>query len=726
MRIFNVIDCESPKRKRAMLRLRFFSLCAVLLLASQAAGRTEFHLGGVDGVPWQTALSEDSPGAYLIFDTNGELVGQLPINSVPQETGADTLIDYEGTSIQPRFIDPTINLALADPETEETKAVLPFSGGEVSVTYGIYGTSTYLCLFAGQYAPFSKKMLDGDPVTSMFYGFEQHPDKAPGVGAGPFFSEGIIFDFKADLPINRIRFYPRLGQEEDALLIEDFSEPVFDTEKFGEISFVDNFVKWFDIYTGDNSITAFSNGPCSRVAGKRWIIKNDPELTLLHSTRENLDLVTDLRFPTQAIRYMMLQVYPLRDWEIAEFEIYGEGYVKETTYIAQILDFGKPISWGKIRWDCDAPKGTRVEIRTRTGNTPDPNLYFAPNVNGDLEQITLAEYMKLDALARLPVVYDVENWSFWSPPYDFKAGLQDESQEPAAWEDGTPLLSPGPSRYIQVAMKFFSAPFDGPKMEQISLQFGEVPSAQEIVGEIWPIEVESFSPSTFTYVVLPTFRADDAGFDRLEILTHTRVDAVSSVMLDGVEVDREAYPTEILDDRIVVAFPALVGEKDSFKQLEVIFDAPVLRFGTEFSSWVFNSDDPDKIKQQVNAGNASFRFSGDLLSVKTPVGGDLLVDAEIGPNPFTPNGDGVNDLLGFSYKLREVSADRPVSVSIFDLAGRLVVELPPILSRSGEFRQEWDGRGVDGELVPPGTYIYKLALDVEENHERMGSFSVAY
>ncbi len=279
---------------------------------------------------------------------------------------------------------------------------------------------------------------------------------------------------------------------------------------------------------------------------------------------------------------------------------------------------------------------------------------------------------------------------------------------------------------MQVDIRLFSSPFAAPQLDQLWLQFGETPSAQEIVGEIWPIEVNSFQPTTFTYVVLPTFEAENIGFDRLEILTHARIDAVRSVVLDGVEVDVELFPPEIMDDRIVASFPILRGEEDSFKQIEVVFDAPVLRFGTEFSSWVYNSGDADLIRQQVRPGNATFRFSGDVLGVKTPVGGELLVDVDVAPNPFTPNGDGINDALVISYKLREVSADRPVVVRLFNLAGRRVTELPPISSTSGEFRQEWDGRDGDGRMVPPGIYVYELLLDIQQEQNKTGLVSVAY
>jgi hypothetical protein len=39
----------------------------------------------------------------------------------------------------------------------------------------------------------------------------------------------------------------------------------------------------------------------------------------------------------------------------------------ESMYVTPILDFGQAVTWGKIRWDGLVPQGTRIEIRTRTG-----------------------------------------------------------------------------------------------------------------------------------------------------------------------------------------------------------------------------------------------------------------------------------------------------------------------------------------------------------------------
>jgi hypothetical protein len=87
-------------------------------------------------------------------------------------------------------------------------------------------------------------------------------------------------------------------------------------------------------------------------------------------------------------------------------------------------------------------------------------------------------------------------------------------------------------------------------------------------------------------------------------------------------------PKILSSQQYFVSFPPLSGSADNFKQIEIDFNVPVLRFGTEFNGWVFNSSDPDQIRQSIDPGNATFRFSGDVLAVNTPVGGDLLVDVD--------------------------------------------------------------------------------------------------
>ena len=712
-------------------------LGSLLLSVSGASGGTEYRLGGEDGNPWQVALSEDA-GVYQLFDAQGNLEGAVPVTTTPYGGGEESMVDFADTTIggrdsrfiRPRFIDPTVNLTLTDPQSPENKVPLPFTGGNVWFARD--------CRFEFGFLKLVRPMFDGDPTTATFL----NPDG----GGYDLNGAPTVIDLGGDLPINRIRFYPRLGSEDGLLFIRGLADPKPPDEAFGKVSFADNFVDQYEIRVADSSYPLRRSGPCDPDPERIWTYDHKRFLpTVLRVETEGKDVVVDLRFPTRSIRFLTLKVHTERGWEVAEFEVYGGGFVRETAFLSRILDFGAKVNWGKIRWSGDMPEGTRVQIRTRAGNTPDPRLYFKTDPNDNLVPISKEEYDEItatagagatvDTRAETVRIEDTDNWGPWSPPYEFEAGLRDRSQAPEDWTDGTPLLSLGSSRYIQLEVKLFATVNTAPRLDELTLRLSPDFAAEEITGEIWPPEVDSFSPTTFSYVVRPTFLSENLGFDRLEILTHSRVDTVRSVEVDGVTVDLGAYtdpkattgyPPDIQDDRIVIYFPQLKGEGDSAKQIEVAFDIAVLRFGTEFRGWVSNSTDPGQVKQQVEPGDATYRFSSNTLSVTTAVGGDLLVEIDVFPNPLTPNEDGINDTAIISYGLRDVTEDSPVSLVIFDLAGTRIREFPPNLSRSGQDDFRWNGRDSAGRLVPPGIYVYRLALDAATDDAQIGTLSVVY
>ena len=304
-------------------------------------------------------------------------------------------------------------------------------------------------------------------------------------------------------------------------------------------------------------------------------------------------------------------------------EVYGDGFVTKTSYRTGVLDFGRPVAWSKIRWQGEVPEGTRLVLRTRTGSTPQPNLFWKIGSTGNFERVSKDEYTTTYQVGRfnqIQATYDVDNWSFWSTPYDFAAGLRNPDAE--GWEDGTPLLSPGPSQYLQLEVVMFSDGNKAPRIDGMSLLFAEDPAAQNVIAEIWPVETENFEPQTFTYVVRPVLADGDRGFDRLEIFTQVPAEAVHSVAVDGREIIDD-FPPQLEEDRIVISFEPFVAPHDNERRIEVVFDAKVLRFGAEFTGWVYDSAEPE-LKQQVRPGNATFRFAGDALSVRTPVGGELV------------------------------------------------------------------------------------------------------
>ena len=708
-------------------RCTLIALALLFCHPDMTSARSEYVLGGTEGNAWNTPLATEG-SVYLVIGSEG--IRRVPVATTVHGAGGDTLIEFNSqqypTSILPRFFDPTVNITLADTESKEV-AKIPF------LYAGGFATTTDGCAVVGQHTPITKPMFDGDVTTAQFRRITLSTSVFSGgrvdapLGASVWPGATVI-DFGAAIPVNRIRFYPRLSRADDALLISEIAEPSPPEEAFGEDSFAANYVDSYEIRMGDNSVR-FAASSCDVVAfskGLSWVGIRDGQLDVFRFTEENLDVVVDHTFATRSVRWLTFKTFPLRNWEVAEFEVYGEGFVETTSYRTQILDFNRNVIWGKVRWSGELPKGTRVEIRTRMGTVPDPNLYFEETIAGDRRPITKDRYEAIEPSRRLDPRPNVDKWSFWSPPYDFAAGLRDVALAAEAWEDGTALLARGPSRYIQLDIRLFSTFTRAPRIDQLWLQLSETPLAVAIVGEIWPIEVDSFQPTTFTYVIRPEFESGNLGFDRLEILTHSRVERVGSVSIDGELLDLDTFVPEIQADRIILSFPELQGEGDSFKQIDVSFDVPVLRYGTEFRGWVFNSQDPDLIRQQVGAGNATFRYSGNVLAVATPLQGSLLVDLKASSPAISPNGDGVNDDLILSYKLRQLTLARPVHLRIYDMTGRLVRELKPQLSRSGVFEQRWNGQDRSGSLVSPGTYLYELTLSVETEERRTGIVSVVY
>jgi len=549
-------------------------------------------------------------------------------------------------------------------------------------------------------------MIDGDPETATLRQVDISPRLA-GLNIG--YVKNTVVNLGAEMPVNRIRFYPRPGFEE-------------------------NYLAWYEIGVADNT-APFISSPQEKAPGKRWYhdisrsltSTNDPEFDILERNVENLDQIVDLRFPTRDLRWVGIRpINPERTWEIAEMEVYGEGFVTKTSYRTGVLDFGRPVAWSKIRWQGEVPEGTRLVLRTRTGTTPQPNLFWKIGSTGNFERVSKDEYTTTYQVGRfnqIQATYDVDNWSFWSTPYDFAAGLRDP--EATGWEDGTPLLSPGPSQYLQLEVVMFSDGDKAPRINEMSLLFAEDPAAQSVIAEIWPVETENFEPQTFTYVVRPVLEDGDRGFDRLEIFTQVPAEVVHSVAVDGREIIDD-FPPQLEEDRIVISFEPFTAPRDNERRIEVVFDAKVLRFGAEFTGWVYDSTEPE-LKQQVRPGNATFRFAGDALSVRTPVGGELVRKVTAHPTTLTPNGDGINDQTMISYDLRNIGVPRQIALRIFDLSGQLVREVISTPAVSGSFAAAWDGRRTEGDLVAPGVYLYQVDLTTDKGlSAATGTVAVAY
>jgi hypothetical protein len=84
----------------------------------------------------------------------------------------------------------------------------------------------------------------------------------------------------------------------------------------------------------------------------------------------------------------------------------------------------------------------------------------------------------------------------------------------------------------------------------------------------------------------------------------------------------------------------------------------------------------------------------------------VIDDVHFDPNPFSPNGDGLYDEISIQFALNTNALTR---IKIYDISGRLIKILvdDQHFTRGGH-NIIWDGRDLNGDIVPVGFYIVFL------------------
>ena len=92
-----------------------------------------------------------------------------------------------------------------------------------------------------------------------------------------------------------------------------------------------------------------------------------------------------------------------------------------------------------------------------------------------------------------------------------------------------------------------------------------------------------------------------------------------------------------------------------------------------------------------------------------------------------PNEDDLNDYLIVSYDVLKLTHPAPVAFEIFSLDGWYVRSGQTVQELSGRRVRVWDGRDAWGRRVPPGTYLYRVKVEVGVGRRaRAGLFSIVY
>ena len=370
-----------------------------------------------------------------------------------------------------------------------------------------------------------------------------------------------------------------------------------------------------------------------------------------------------------------------------EVMIYGSGHPIEVQFGSPLINLGDSKNLNTVEWQGDVPPGTRIEVRSRTGNETISQFEFHDK-NGKV--VTEKRYGKLIPSFRGEIdtlITPGGDWSPWSKVYT---------------ESGEFFQSPSPRQYMELEVRLTSDdPTRGASIDWLGVNFTP-PLAEQTLGEVYPLQADPGVKSEFTYFLRP-LRARGRGFDRLLLQSSAPVQFVG-VLVDDELVDVDS--PEVNEEGFLVT---LSDKVRSGQLVELRFGASVFLQGTRFNLFLQDTDQPDEIRQLVDAGDATDLVESSTNVVMLPVSQSLLNNLDTSTRVLTPNGDGVNDDLVAVFDLANVLVPRPLTFSVFDLSGRRVhnVDLDATAGRT-EF--SWDGRNDDGNLVPPGLYIVDITV----------------
>ena len=537
----------------------------------------------------------------------------------------------------------------------------------------------------------------GPPQADDLFMFDQDSSTIY-LGDGHFASHGppdkyLTFDFGAPLLLERIRFSPRTKH------------------------LTDRFVETFRI--GINDGDPLKDGSREFDIGRRG---SELDFDIIYDITENTEAVIDLPLPAEPVRRVLFSAAENTRgvWEIAELEIYGNGFAPFADYVSNVIDLGALASLGELTWAGREDEEASVALSTRSGQDADPNIYWRTTFRGGERTrfdakgrpLTLASYNKLALGEKAGITHDTENWAFWGSAYDFAAG------------QGA-MVGDGPQRYVQLRADFSSSRETSGQLDWVQFAVSVPPVAQQALAEISPAAVPPGEVTAFTYKLRAALASDDLGFDRLAIDTPVQAQSVDEVRISGEPVAFEVVRLD--EDGFVVQLPRIDAQRTE-ELIEVDFQTAIFKFGTVFSGRISDSEQPQEVPQSLEPGDADALSESNGLSVGlTHLGAQAIGDLALMPSVFSPNGDGVNDVVRIEYNVLNLVGPVQVESSVYDLSGRLLGVVGSDWTSSGRYVGAWDGRDERGEQVPPGLYILRVSVETDKGPaSRQAVISLAY
>ena len=413
-------------------------------------------------------------------------------------------------------------------------------------------------------------------------------------------------------------------------------------------------------------------------------------------------------FEPRRIRYLFWHAHKPQHWgsRWTEVMLFSPGHPAQVVMRSDFIDLGeaagdqRPKVVSNLSWDADLPPGTRLQLRSRSGNEQSQIFTFHNKIG---EEVTEAKWLSAPKVLRGPIDTTVvvsEDWDEWSEEYHFS---------------GEAFKSQSPRRFVRLEMILSTDdPQVAPAINSLSLEYEDA-LLRGAQGQIEPREAQPNADTRFTYTLFPTGDPEDSGFDLLRFGLPTAASDIT-VHIDNADIDPTAV--EIDNNKLLIDLPFAVTSDT----IEVNFTTRVVRHATIISLELGSSDRPG-LWQSVEAVS---RRANMVMLPKLIGTSQLIGNLAISSPVLTPNGDGANDLLQISFIAFKIEQGLP-QVQILDLAGRPITRLHPSAIQGATYTFSWGGRDIDGNLVPPGAYLYRIDLGAEAGKDTaLRTIAVAY
>ena len=447
------------------------------------------------------------------------------------------------------------------------------------------------------------------------------------------------------------------------------------------------------------------------------------------------------------------------------------GFTAEPDVLFRINDYDREVEWreGAIIVDRrlgSATQGQEVHLDSSEFNIEAREVFSAARPEDrQSTRLTREEYISLPVTDRHRIEPDLEFWS---------------SAQVA--NNGELVNAPSGRPFIEVEVEFLSqSPEAATVIRNMRIEYSAPQITDQVFGEIAPaVDVIAGRDTSFVLALKASIGAENNGFNRLQVFTPARTEEIEGVEVDlgdsqvqvlsrvGLGEDEagegQFQELHIADNQFVLGFPTISPAEDGQVRdvlMKVRFRGRVIDFRTNFSANAFLDTLGAEVErlftrsgilavsggegtldtlafflpQQVEGNDVvDFRVTDQLsdrnsLAVIADISAqskDLVSNFKTKPNPFTPNGDGVNDEMTMLFDVQRLLTPKPVRLEIFDLNGRRLRLIEHHLS-SGGYSQQWDGRDDGGQIVPPGLYVLRISIEADDaGNARTRLVSVAY